>query len=65
MRVEPFEIAYEDLVVSYESVVREILRFLDLPYSENVNVASPRLQRQADAVTEEWVDRYQRIKGLS
>jgi len=65
MGVEPFEIAYEDLVAGYDSVVREILRFLDLRFSEDQNLAPPRLQRQADEVTEEWVDRYKGIKGLS
>ena len=65
MGVVPFEIAYEDLVGAYESTVRAILLFLDLSFANDVKVAAPRLQRQADEVTEEWVARYRRIKGLS
>ena len=60
--VEPFEVAYEDLVGSYESTVHTILRFLDLPISEARKVALPRLRKQADEVTEEWVRRYQVLK---
>ena len=59
---KPFEIAYEDLVANFEPTVRAILRFLDLPCSKEVLIAPPRLERQADQVTEEWVERYQRIK---
>ena len=65
MGVVPFEIAYEDLVSAYDSTVRAILGFLDLPFSKDLIVAPPRLERQADETTEEWVDRYRRIKGLS
>ncbi|MGD0040990.1 MAG: Stf0 family sulfotransferase [Isosphaeraceae bacterium] len=60
--VEPFEVAYEDLVENYESTVHAILRCLDLPISEARKVAPPRLRKQADEVTEEWVQRYQELK---
>ena len=56
--VEPFEVAYEDLVENHESTVHAILRYLDLPISEARSVAPPRLRKQADEVTEEWVQRY-------
>jgi trehalose 2-sulfotransferase len=62
MGVEPFEVAYEDLVESYESTVQAILRYLNLPISEAREVAPPRLRKQADEVTEEWVQRYQELK---
>jgi len=63
MGVQPFEVAYEDLVGSYESTVLAILDYLDLSISAKVKVAPPRLQKQADDVTEEWVRRYQELKG--
>ena len=59
--VEPFEVAYEDLSESYEPTVLAILRYLDLPLSEARKVAPPRLQKQADRVTEEWVQRYREV----
>jgi LPS sulfotransferase NodH len=65
MGVEPFEVAYEDLVESYESTVLAILRYLDLPVSASVKVDPPRLQKQADHVTERWVRRYHELAGKS
>jgi trehalose 2-sulfotransferase len=62
--IEVFEVAYEDLVESYESTILTVLRFLDLPVSAGMPVASPRLQQQADDVTEEWVRRYQALKRI-
>jgi trehalose 2-sulfotransferase len=60
--IEVFEVAYEDLVESYESTVLTVLRYLDLPVSAGLQVAPPRLQKQADDVTEEWIRRYQELK---
>jgi LPS sulfotransferase NodH len=62
MGVEPFEVAYEDLAANYESTVRNILGYLDLPVSAGLEVAPPRLEKQADDITEEWVRRYQELK---
>ena len=53
-----------DFVESYESTVLAILRYLDLPISDGLKVAPPRLQKQADLITEEWVRRYQELKGF-
>ena len=60
--IEALEVAYEDLVESYESTSLTVLRNLDLPVATGSQVAPPRLQRQADLVTEEWVRRYQQLK---
>jgi LPS sulfotransferase NodH len=57
--VVPFEVAYEDLADNYDAVAKDVLAHLDL--SPHVAVAAPRLQKQADEVTEEWVDRYRQI----
>jgi trehalose 2-sulfotransferase len=61
--VEPFEIAYEDLVQDYEATVLAVLGYLGLPISTDLKIAPPRLEKQADLVTEEWVERYRRLKG--
>jgi LPS sulfotransferase NodH len=63
LRVEPFEMVYEDFVGTYESTVLAIHRYLGLPISEGLKVAPPRLQKMADEVSEEWVHRYREIKG--
>jgi LPS sulfotransferase NodH len=61
--VKPYEIAYEDLVENLESTVLAILGYLDLPIAEGRRVAPPRLEKQADDVSDEWVDRYRTLKG--
>jgi LPS sulfotransferase NodH len=59
--IEPYEVAYEDLAEAHESTVHAVLCYLGLP-TEGHKVATPRLRKQADAVTEEWVERYQELK---
>lgn len=61
--IEVLEVAYENLVESYESTVLSVLRYLDLPVSARLRVAPARLQKQADHLTEEWVRRYRELKG--
>lgn len=61
--VEPFEVAYEDFVVSYESTVLDVLRFLGLPASDGLTIAPPRLQKQADEISEAWVRGYLEMKA--
>ena len=55
--VEPLVVAYEDLVDSFVPQVRRVLRFLDVPVPEGLRIET-RLRRQADALSEEWVERY-------
>ncbi len=62
--VKPFEVAYEDFVGTYELTALAILRYLGLPISEDLKIASPRLQIQADEVSEEWVHRYHELKKV-
>ncbi len=61
--VQPFELVYEDFVEAYEWSVLAILRALGLPVSEEVNVAAPRLVKQANQVSEEWLRRYHERKA--
>ena len=62
--IEVFELAYEDMVDNFESTVLTILHYLGLPISAGTRVAPPRLERQADFVTEEWVRRYHALKHI-
>ena len=62
--VQPFEVVYEDFVEDYDSTVLAILRYLDLPNSDGLKIAPPRLMKQADSISEEWVHRYRQLKGL-
>jgi trehalose 2-sulfotransferase len=56
--LRPLRIAYEDLTASYEETVADVLRFLDLEPLPGAAATRPRLSRQRDATTEEWVQRY-------
>ena len=56
--VTPFEVVYEDLVTDegYQAAVQGILGHLEL--DERVVIPRPRTQRQADDISEAWVERF-------
>jgi len=58
--VTPFTVVYEDLVRNYESTVRGLLDHLEIGLPREYLFPVPRLHKQADAVSEEWVERYRR-----
>ena len=60
----PLNIFYEDFVQEYEKTIRTILDYLELD-SGSMPIASPALTKTADAVSEEWVQRFreERQKG--
>ena len=53
---------YEDFVLSYETTIRKILNYLELPNAERVAIATPALQKLADDISEQWVQRYRQEK---
>lgn len=55
----PLTIVYEDFIQDYESTVMKALQFLNIP-SDCVSVAPPALDKLADDVAEEWVQRFRR-----
>jgi LPS sulfotransferase NodH len=62
--ITPLNIFYEDFVQEYDQTIRNILDYLGLD-SQSVTIASPALAKTADAVSEEWVQRFreERQKG--
>src|SRR6266516_2907810 len=62
-KVQPFTVVYEDLTVAYEATALNILRYLHISIPENLKFAERRMKRQADALSEEWVQRYHNLKG--
>lgn len=58
--IVPFTVVYEDLVRDYEPTVRRLLDYLEIGLSKQYVFPPPRLQKQADAGSEEWVERYRR-----
>ena len=55
--IVPLNIYYEDFVQEYEQTVRRILDYLELD-SQSVIISPPSLTKLADAVSEEWVQRF-------
>ena len=53
--VEPLTVVYEDLVEDYEGTVLWLLDGIGIPVPENFAVEKPRMKRQADELSEEWV----------
>jgi LPS sulfotransferase NodH len=66
--VEPLVVVYEEFsnASGYESTVRRVLEHLDLDYT--IEIPSPRTMRQADHISDEWVDRFlheRRVRGTT
>lgn len=57
--IVPLTIVYEDFIQDYEGTVRSVLEYLDIP-TDNVAVAPPSLDKLADDVAEEWVQKFRR-----
>ncbi len=55
--IVPLTIVYEDFVQEYEMTVRKVLEFLGLDIS-HVDISPPALGRTADAISEEWIQRF-------
>ena len=62
---EPLTLYYEDLAGHYEQNVIRALEYLGLHYTKDINIAPARLKKQANAVSEEWVERYREYKLLN
>jgi LPS sulfotransferase NodH len=60
--IQALVIAYEDLAQDPGREARRVLAFLDLPVA-SVRPGQWRHSRQADSVTDEWVERYHAISG--
>jgi LPS sulfotransferase NodH len=56
--VEPLRLMYEQLVEAPREAVAAVLRHIGIADAELVAVGQPTLRRQADEVTENWLNRY-------
>jgi trehalose 2-sulfotransferase len=55
---EPIEVLYEELVADYEGTVSRLLEGIGIPIPEGFAAEAPRMRRQADELSEEWVRLY-------
>ena len=64
-RITPFMVIYEELVTAYEQTAMQILHELSIPVPQPFQFGPRRLRQQADALSEEWVQRYHAYKRTS
>ena len=55
--IEPLTITYEELAEANEPVVRRVLEYLGVPAPRDLALGPPRMSVQADALSEDWVER--------
>ncbi len=60
--IVPLVIDYEDLVSDYSGTITKALEWLDILSWESTIIPPPRLRRQSNARTEEWVELYTALK---
>jgi LPS sulfotransferase NodH len=58
--VAPLTVYYEDVVRNRAYVVERILAFLDIAHPTAIELPDPRLKRQSDSITDDWVERFTR-----
>jgi LPS sulfotransferase NodH len=57
-QITPFRVVYEEFVEDMDRVIIEALRFLDITAPAGFRGPAPRLRKQADHLSDEWVVRY-------
>jgi len=61
-RIQPFTVVYEELAAAYEETLFKVLQYLNISIPENLVLAERRMKRQADTLSEEWVQQYNHLK---
>lgn len=56
--IAPFTVIYEDFVSTYEETALQILRYLDIAIPNRPLSGARRMKQQADALSEQWIQRY-------
>jgi LPS sulfotransferase NodH len=57
--IKPLTIVYEEFVSRYDATCRDVLQYVGVQPANDVLMPSPALTQQRDALTEEWVQRYE------
>lgn len=56
--IHPLLLTYEELAGSHQEIATRILQYLGIPLPEQIVFARPRMERQADELSEQWVKQY-------
>lgn len=60
--IQPLVVVYEEFVSAPVQTLQEVLEYLDLSVPASTVLPTPRLKRQADGLTEEWIQKYHERK---
>ena len=58
--IQPHRVNYEQLAVDPEPVILAALAYLEIPLPATFQMPAPRIQKQADHLSEDWVARFAR-----
>jgi len=61
--ITPLTVYYEDLAADYTGKIVSVLNWLGVSDASNVNIPVPRLKRQSNTDTENWLERYLAVKA--
>jgi trehalose 2-sulfotransferase len=60
--IQPFVVIYEEFIAAYETTARGMLQYLQIPTPKDLVFAKCTMKRQADTLSEEWVQHYLHLK---
>ena len=63
--IEPLAITYEDLCADYPGTVGRVLDFLHIRPPRGFSLGEPTTVRQADALTEDWIARFNALPNAT
>ena len=61
-KITPLVVIYEDFAQNYEGTILEILKYLGISIPCNISFNKPKLKKQADSLSEQWVQQYRILK---
>ncbi|MEM7331955.1 MAG: Stf0 family sulfotransferase [Chloroflexota bacterium] len=59
-QIKPHLVVYEELAKEVETTTLDLLNALEIDYSKDIRFAERKLKKQADTLSEEWVQRFYR-----
>ena len=57
-QIQPYIVSYEDFITAYETTAKEIIEYFGVPHREEIVSGERYLKKQADKLTEEWVQKF-------
>ena len=61
-RIEPLVLFYEDVVTCHRGAAERILEFIGVPFSPDMQLRPPSVEKQATQMSEQWAASYLKLK---